>query len=230
MHYIFEWDRILFNNQPFSFLLEVVLRSSIMFILLLVTLKLTGKRGVKQLSVFEIVIIIALGSAAGDPMFYEDVGLVPAIVVFVIVIILYRLVTWIAGKSLWFEQLVEGKTECLIEEGRFSVEKFQRESLALDEFFTELRLKSVEHLGQVQNAYIETTGDVSIYYYDDKDVKPGLPITPKLFDARSENILSEDLYACCNCGNTQELKPGKAICNVCENNEWVKAIKTLRKQ
>lgn len=49
-----------------------------MFTILLLTLKLAGKRGVKQLSIFETVIIIALGSAAGDPMFYEDVGIVPA--------------------------------------------------------------------------------------------------------------------------------------------------------
>ena len=99
MKEIFEWERLLFNDLPRNFLLEVIFRSVIMFTVLLLTLKVAGKRGVKQLSVFETVIIIALGSAAGDPMFYEDVGLIPAITVFTVIIVLYRSVTWLTGKS-----------------------------------------------------------------------------------------------------------------------------------
>lgn len=61
MKEIFEWNRILYNDLPENFILEVLFRSTVMFIILLLTLKLAGKRGVKQLSVFETVIIIALG-------------------------------------------------------------------------------------------------------------------------------------------------------------------------
>ena len=173
MYSIFEWERLLINNHPFEFLFEVIFRSVIMFIVLLITLRFTGKRGVKQLSIFETVIIIALGSAAGDPMFYEDVGLIPAITVFIVIILLYRFVTMLTGKFKWFENLVEGKTECLIENGKFSIASFEREGLAQDEFFSELRLRSIEHLGQVRNAYLETSGEVSIFFYEDKDVKYG---------------------------------------------------------
>ncbi|PBQ34952.1 hypothetical protein CNR22_19260 [Sphingobacteriaceae bacterium] len=228
MDYAFEWDRILFNGLPGHFLFEVVLRSSVMFITLLIVLTLTGKRGVKQLSVFETVIIIALGSAAGDPMFYEDVGIVPAVTVFVIVLLLYRAVTWLTGKSPWFERLVEGKTECLIIDGKFSFSKFDRESLAQDEFFTELRLKSVEHLGQVRRAYIETTGDVSIFFYEDEDVKDGLPIVTELFCEKTKVIADSGLYACSKCADVQKLSVGEKRCEVCENTEWVKTIKTRR--
>src|SRR5688572_25980177 len=99
MKEIFEWNRLFYNNLPEIFILEVIFRSTVMFTILLLTLKLAGKRGVKQLSVFETVIIIALGSAAGDPMFYEDVGIIPAAMVFSVIIILYRSVTWLTGKS-----------------------------------------------------------------------------------------------------------------------------------
>ncbi len=118
---IFEWNRLLYNDLPESFLLEVIFRSTIMFTVLLLTLKVAGKRGVKQLSVFETVIIIALGSAAGDPMFYEEVGIIPPITVFLVIILLYRLVTWLTGKSKRFEEFIEGKTECIISEGNFQL-------------------------------------------------------------------------------------------------------------
>ncbi len=127
---MFDWERILVNDAPAEFLLEVVIRSAIMFLTLLVVLKLAGKRGVKQLSVFEMVIIISLGSAAGDPMFYEDVAILHAIVVFIIVLVLYRFITWLTGKSRGVERFFEGKTECLVDDGKFSMHKFARESLA----------------------------------------------------------------------------------------------------
>ncbi|MCE7043887.1 YetF domain-containing protein [Dyadobacter sp. CY312] len=229
MEAIFEWERLLLNELPKMFLFEVIFRSAVMFTIVLVALRATGKRGVRQLSIFETVIIISLGSAAGDPMFYEDVGLVPALVVFATVIVLYRFVTWLTGKSKWFEKLIEGETVCLIKEGKFSLSGFKKESLAQDEFFSELRLKSVEHLGQVKNAYLEPNGALSVFFYEDSEVTPGLPILPQLYNAKSKVILKEGCYACSFCGHTENLKEGEATCPKCGHNTWLIALKTLRK-
>lgn len=225
---IFEWDRILLNDSPALFLFEVIFRTAVMFMVLLTALRFTGKRGVKQLSIFEMVIIIALGSAAGDPMFYEDVGILPAICVFIVVIVFYRFVTWLTGKSKWFEELLEGKTELLIEGGVFSILKFQKEAIAQDEFFSELRLKSIEHLGQVKYAFLEPSGNISVFFYDDDEVKSGLPLLPALFNLKSKVINQAGLFSCSNCGYTQQLNPGGAICPVCKKEEWVEAIRTIR--
>jgi len=229
MKEIFEWNRLLFNGLPESFLLEVIFRSTVMFIVLLLTLKVAGKRGVKQLSIFETVIIIALGSAAGDPMFYEDVGIIPAITVLIVIIILYRLVTWLTGKSKRFEEFIEGKTECIISDGKFSIATFKKESLAQDEFFSELRMKSVEHLGQVKNAFMEISGEISVFYYEDHEVKPGLPILPFLFKLKSKTIPAKGVYSCTFCGNTEQQNIGSVECKICKKSEWVQALKTIRK-
>jgi len=229
MKEIFEWERMLLNELPGIFLVEVIFRSTVMFVVLLLVLRIAGKRGVKQLSIFETVIIISLGSAAGDPMFYEDVGLFPAITVFITIILLYRLVTWLTGKYKKFETFLEGETVCLINEGTFSITQFKKESLAQDEFFSELRLKSVEHLGQIRNAYLESSGEVSIFYYEDDEVKPGLPILPERFKLKSKTIKEAGLHSCSFCGNTIEQKPGVAVCYNCGKEEWVPSIKTIRK-
>jgi len=225
---IFEWKRLLFNDLPFTFLAEVVFRTIIMFTVVLLTLKFAGKRGVKQLSIFEVVIIISLGSAAGDPMFYEDVGLVPAILVFLIILFMYRSVTWLLGKSKRFENFIEGKVTCIIEDGQFSITTFEKEDLAQDEFFAELRIKSIEHLGQVRNAYMETNGAISVFFYEEADVKYGLPIRPQAYNLRSTIIPKTGIYACTFCANTQTLEPTTGTCTVCGKKEWVHAIKTRR--
>ncbi|MCG9790885.1 DUF421 domain-containing protein [Flavobacterium algicola] len=226
---IFEWKRVLLNDLPPAFLLEVLFRSVVMFSVLLLALKIAGKRGVKQLSVFETVIIISLGSAAGDPMLYDDVGLLPAIVVVLVIIIFYKCITWLTGVSPRFEQFMEGKTQCIIEEGEFSLESFKKETLAQDEFFLELRMKSIEHLGQIKNAYIETNGEISAFYYPDDEVKYGLPVLPQLYNKKSEVVSETGKYACSFCGNIQEVTTNGATCENCEKKEWVRAIKTIRK-
>lgn len=228
MEKVFDWERILINDLPYAFLLEVLLRTGIMFTFLVIALRFTGKRGVKQLSIFEIVIIIAMGSAAGDPMFYEDVGILPALCAFFVVIATYRFLTWLTGKNRWFEGLIEGHAQLLIEDGAFSVVKFEKEAIAQDEFFSELRLQSIDHLGQIRYAFLEPSGNISVFFFPDDKVKPGLPVIPGLFERKSKTIPHEGIFSCANCGNTQSVVAGHATCPVCKREEWVESISTVR--
>lgn len=220
----FSWKELLLGSEEWNFLPEVAIRTLVMFTVILVGLSILGKRGVKQLSVFELVVIIGLGSAAGDPMFYKDVGLIPALIVFIIIISLYSWVTHWVGRSKKIERLVEGKPICLVKDGSFAIDNFSKEALGQDEFFAELRLKGISHLGQVETAIIETNGGVSVFFYPDEKVKPGLPILPGSLDEQFEKINSAGYYACVFCGETQKLEPTtRHACSTCKKDKWVKA-------
>lgn len=212
------------NDQPGLFLLEVMFRSLVMFFVLLVVLKLAGKRGIKQLSIFELVVIISLGSAAGDPMFYEDVGVIHGILVLVVVLLLYRVLTWITGKSARVEKFLEGKPECLLSEGKLTQNQYAGDHLGRDEFFSMLRVHNVEHLGQVKKAYLETSGDVSIFFYEDAEVKPGLPILPGLDQAPASQHPTA-ARCCCRCGEVTE---AAGACQTCGGTQWVAPLTTKR--
>ncbi|CAM5246485.1 Membrane protein OS=Stutzerimonas stutzeri OX=316 GN=UF78_10185 PE=3 SV=1 [Stutzerimonas stutzeri] len=77
----FDWQRILLDDFPLLFIAEVSMRALFAFVAVFAFLKISGRRGIRQLSVFELVIILTLGSAAGDVSFYEDVPLLPIIAV-----------------------------------------------------------------------------------------------------------------------------------------------------
>ena len=173
-------------------------------------------------------LIFGLGSAAGDPMFYEDVGLIPAITVFIVIIGLYRSTTWLSGKSKKMADLLEGKPVCLIENGKFSIENFKKEDLAQDEFFSELRQQNVEHLGQVRVGLIEPTGELSLFFYEDNEVKPGLPLIPSVFGQKNKLIKEPGIYACAFCGNTASINESSAVCKVCKKEEWILALQKRR--
>jgi uncharacterized membrane protein YcaP (DUF421 family) len=224
-----DWKTLLLGEEQWQFLGETALRTLVMFLVILLSLRLLGKRGITQLSVFELGVIIGLGSAAGDPMFYKDVGLLPSILVFVIVVLLYRLITTLINKSRHIEQFVEGVPTCIVKDGRFIVENFKREPIALDEVFAQLRLNQVSHLGQVQEAVIETNGEVSILFLPDEQVKWGLPLSPNLSKDPLVSITEEGHYACTYCGYAGLLPPAPShACPVCGHQEWLKALNTKR--
>lgn len=208
---------------------ETILRSFIMFVVILVSLRILGKRGVKQLSVFELVVIIGLGSAAGDPMFYKDVGILPAILVFAMVVGLYSLLTFMIGHNKKFEDLVEGRPVCLIKDGKFSIDNFKKEALGEDEFFAELRMQGISQLGQVEEAIEESSGNISVFFYPDDEVKYGLPIMPNSLKETVKVIPAAGHYSCIFCGYTQELVPVQnQTCPQCKKNEWVPSSKRKR--
>ncbi|REC45345.1 DUF421 domain-containing protein [Chryseobacterium pennipullorum] len=217
-----DWKELLMGHEEWSFILEIILRTMIMFLAIIIGLRILGKRGVKQLSIFELVVIIGLGSAAGDPMFNKDVGIISSLMVFVVIILLYSIVTFFIGKSKRFEKLVEGKSICLIRDGEFSINNFQKENLGSDEFFAELRLKGVSQLGQVEMAIEESSGEISVFFFENQSVKYGLPIMPDSLDHPLKNLNKEGHYSCTFCGHTEHKKAGTAgKCPDCGKEEWV---------
>ncbi|EIY2674003.1 DUF421 domain-containing protein [Raoultella planticola] len=225
----FDWHRMALDKVPVDFLAEVALRSVYTFVLVFIFLKITGRRGVRQMSLFEVLIILTLGSAAGDVAFYDDVPMLPVLVVFVTLALLYRLIMWLMGKSEKLENLLEGKPIPVIEQGELAWKNLQAENMTEFEFFMELRINGVEQLGQVRLAILETNGQISLYYYADRDVKAGLSILPPPHNASFATIPRDDEYACVRCSAVLKLRAGdKQLCPRCANAEWSRASRAKR--
>ncbi|WP_460612631.1 DUF421 domain-containing protein [Hymenobacter seoulensis] len=228
----FDWQRFfLSEDAPPLFLLEVALRCVVTYLLILGALRVTGRRGVRQLSIFELSIILALGSAAGDAMFYDDVPMLHVTVVFVMVSALYLLFNRLTERFPRFSDWLEGAPILLVENGEIKHQALEKQNLTQKELFGELRQYQIEHLGQVRRAYMEATGNVSIYFYEDDEVKPGLPIWPERVQQTQQRVEEAGLYACACCGHLREVSKGSvARCEVCKKDKWVPSCEALRVQ
>ena len=225
----FDWQRMAFDKVPFEFLGEVALRSLYTFVLVFIFLKLTGRRGVRQMSLFEVLIILTLGSAAGDVAFYDDVPMIPVLVVFISLGALYRLVMWLMARSEKLEDLLEGKPMIVVEEGELAWDNLRKENMTEFEYFMELRLSGVEQLGQVKLAIQETNGQLSVYFYADENVRPGLPILPDSHKPAFNIMPDAADYACIRCSEVIAMKAGeKPMCPRCGHPDWVKASRARR--
>ncbi|AIR02040.1 DUF421 domain-containing protein [Pluralibacter gergoviae] len=225
----FDLHRMALDKAPPAFLWEVALRCLYTFVLVFLFLKITGRRGVRQMSLFEVLIILTLGSAAGDVAFYDNVPMLPVLVVFITLALLYRLVIWLMARSERLGNLLEGRPVVVVEDGELAWEKLRAENLTELEFFMELRLSSVAHLGQVRRAIMETDGQISIYYFADDEVRPGLVILP------AECVETFTLAprgcdaACVKCSAVVHFLAGeRKSCPRCANGVWSHASREKR--
>ncbi len=228
----FDWQRVLLSDAaPASFLLEVAFRSAIAFLLTIGALRITGKRGVRQLSLFEFGLLLVLGSAAGDATLYHDTPLLHVLVVFVVVMLLYVLFNYLIDKQPRIERLLEGAPELIIVEGEIDLPAFTAASLTAQELFGQLRQHQVEHLGQVRRLYLEATGEVSVYFFESQHERPGLPIWPEVYDQPLFQLPHAGAYACHACATVRELPagPAPAHCPRCQQPKgWLPACATPR--
>ncbi len=158
-----EFDRIFLGDLSVALVLEIVLRTAVMYLYTLALVRVLGKRGLGQLSPFELVIIVALGSAVGDPMFYVDVPIVHGIIVITAVVALERTLVKFTERNKRVERLIESIPVLLVRDGVLLAEALDQEDLSQSEVFMGLREKGVEFLGEVRRAYLEPSGHISVF-------------------------------------------------------------------
>ncbi len=229
----FDLQRMFLGDEPLLFYVEVVARTIIMYLWALLMLRLVGKRGMRELSPFDYVIIIALGSAVGDPMFYPAVPLLHAMIVVVVVVALERGMAWAVQWNEGVERFVGGVPVRLVADGRLDLQGMRMEALAREELFAILRVNRAAQLGEVKRVYLEQSGQVSVFLYDVDEARPGLPLIPPWDISPPPAYTVEDLapeeglYACLNCGETKKFWEAEAFtyCPQCENTGWTVATR-----
>ena len=227
----FDLYRIFLGDQPPGFFLEIMFRTVVMYLYVLLLLRLLGKRGMGQLSPFEFTIIIALGSAVGDPMFYPEVPLLHGLAAVTLVVAMTRFVTYLSNRSESVEKFLEGQPCCVVQDGVLNLKSIDEERFSREELFMLLREKGVSQLGQVRRAYVEPSGGVSAFRWPDDRAKPGLPIIPPYDELtpppgitiRGESRQSDVLYACWKCGHRERPSNTPSPCIRCKSDDWIVA-------
>ena len=124
---------------------------------------------------------------------------------------------------------MEGNPVRLVKNGDFSIIDFSKEAIGEDEFFAELRMQGVSQLGQIEEAIVESSDNISIFYYPEEDVKFGLPIMPDSLNSWQQKIKDDGHYSCTFCGYTEKLKATtKYACPKCQKLRWVEASNKKR--
>ena len=215
--------RLLLGNAPPEFLIEVFVRTVIMYIALVTIVRLLGKRTNAQLTITERAVFITLGAIVALPMQGPTTGILIGIIILICILFFQRSLTWSFFKSNKWEELMQGKMRMLVKDSVIDMHELNNVLISRQQLFETLRSKKVRHLGQIKRVYLEACGNFSIYH--NQTVVPGLSILPEN-DMEGVIKTDEKRKVCSNCGNkmNQNLSDGQ-ICPNCNNTKWVNASK-----
>ncbi|UPK68343.1 DUF421 domain-containing protein [Chitinophaga filiformis] len=221
--WIDDWMRILFGNVPTLFFVEIILRVLFVFLLLVFSMRMMGKRMASQLSRNEMVAMSSLAAAIGIPIQAPDRGLLPALIVAIIVIFGQRMIAKLATKSERFERKSQGDLGVLVADGTMNIKEMASTRISRERLFAQLRSEGIKHLGQVSRLYFEANGTFTLI--NSKNPKPGLSVLPEEDEEFVKKHVKyvNDKNVCLHCGNDSGLNESDR-CPKCGHGEFMHPV------
>ena len=154
-------------------MITAFLRTVLLYALLIVGLRLTGKRQIGQLEPIEFVLMMLLSDLASVPMQDFGLPLLQGVIPIATLLAISTLLSGISMCSVRFRSLVCGEPTLIIRDGILQQSAMKRSRLTLDEVLEELRVQGVSALDDVKYAVLETSGQLSVLLRT--DVQPATP-------------------------------------------------------
>lgn len=143
-------------------MLATFFRSIIIYIIVLIVMRLMGKREIGQMQPFELAISIMIADLASIPMTDIGIPISNGIIPIMGLLVMHLVISVLNMKSGTLRGLICGKPTILIYRGKIDEEKLRTERLTLNELEEKLRSNNVMNLGDVEYAILETSGDISV--------------------------------------------------------------------
>lgn len=141
------------------------IRSIILYLVLIATIRLMGKRQIGQMEPSEFVVTMLVANLASIPMQDGGIPLFSGIVPILTVLGVELLLSALCLRSIWLRKVFCGKPVILIENGRILRKNLEKTRVTLDELSGHLREKDVLDPRAVQYAILETNGNLSVFPY-----------------------------------------------------------------
>ena len=138
-------------------MLITFLRSIVLYIIILIVMRLMGKREIGQLQPFELVIAILIADLASIPMAEIGIPLENGIIPILGLLVMHLVISVINMKSIRAREIICGKPRILIYRGKINEEALRRERFTLSELEERLRGNNIISLGDVEYAILETS-------------------------------------------------------------------------
>lgn len=141
---------------------ELIVRSAIVYVFLLVLLRLTGKRQVGQLAPFDLVLLLVLSNAVQNSMNGGDNSLVGGLISATTLVVLNQTIGLVTYRSKRLEALVEGRPQVLIHNGKLYEHALHDAKLTRHELDAALRRSGCGDVEDVHYAVLENNGAISV--------------------------------------------------------------------
>jgi len=134
------------------------------YVALVVLLRLSGKRTLAKMNVFDFVFVVALGSTLASTILNADTTLADGVAAFIALMALQILLSWLCVTSHRVDHWVNGEPTLLVHNGNFLKDTMKRERVTKEEVLAAIRNVNVKSFDEVDSVILETDGTFSIVW------------------------------------------------------------------
>lgn len=146
-------------------MLMIFFRAVFLYLVLIATIRLLGKRQLGQLEPSEVAVTMLIADLASIPMQDKNISVMSGLVPIIAVLGIELLLSFISMRSIRFRKLLCGKPVIVMENGKFLQDNMRKNRVTLDELISQLREKDIMDPTTVQYATLETGGNLSVFPY-----------------------------------------------------------------
>jgi uncharacterized membrane protein YcaP (DUF421 family) len=150
--------------------LQIALRTGVIYLVVLIGVRLSGKREVGQMTPFDLTLLLLLSNSVQNAMTGPDTSLIGGVVAASTLLLMNYVVGTLSGKNRAFRRVVEGEPSLLIHDGQPIESHMAREHISMDELERAVREHGIAKCSDVALAVLEVDGSISCLKYD--EIKP----------------------------------------------------------
>ncbi len=147
--------------------LQIALRTAVIYLVVLIGVRLSGKREVGQMTPFDLTLLLLISNSVQNAMTGPDTSLIGGVVAASTLLLLNYLVGTLSGSSRGFRRVVEGQPSLLVHDGKIIDSHMTKEHVSLDELHRALREHGIAQCSDVALAVLEVDGSISCLKYDE---------------------------------------------------------------
>lgn len=156
------FTRLVLSHPSGRGALVIAGKTAVIYVFLVVGLRLSGKRALGQMNIYDLVLIVVLANAVQNAMVGNDTTLVGGIVAAVTLLVLNRLLSSVLARWSRAERVMVGEPVVLVDHGELVRPHLRREGITDDEVMEALREHEIDDLGKVRLAVLEADGTISV--------------------------------------------------------------------
>ena len=149
-------------------MLVIFLRSIVLYIIVLIVMRLMGKREIGQLQPFELAISIMIADLASTPMADAGIPISNGIIPILALLVMHLIISMFNIKSIRAREILCGKPSILVYRGRIDEKMLRKERFTINELEERLRGNNVVNIGDVEYAILETSGQITVIQKPEK--------------------------------------------------------------
>lgn len=172
------------------------IRTIIIYILIMISVRIMGKRQISQLQTTELVATLLISDLAVIPMQDSGQPLTSGLIPIILLVSLELLVSIVMVKSGKFRAVICGKPVFIIKDGEILQKELQDLRMSVEDLFEQLRANDVFSIKEVKYAIVETNGSLSIMKKNDYDLPKNMDMNIKLEEEPIELVVISDGEIC----------------------------------